>query len=178
MTQFNSEKWDEWMRQSLKGDKNAYRLLLCDLRIWLQAYFNKRAHPNEIEDLVQDTLLTIHNKRASYDPSRPFGPWLSAVAKHKWIDRIRKNIKFLEVELDDDLSLEDENNGLCAKHDVKKLLQLIPAKQAQIIEMVKLNEMSIGEVAQSLGQNETYIKVAVHRGLKLLQIKVMEGQND
>lgn len=175
MVQISQDKWDDWMREALAGNQVAYRHLLTDLRLWLGAFFAKRVHPDGIEDLVQDTLLAVHNKRHTYDPTRPFGAWINAVARHKWIDKIRANIKHIDVELDD--NLEDKNAGsiMCAKHDVEKLLNQIPPKYADIIKLIKIQELSIDEVARKTGFTHSYIKIAVHRGMKQLQAKVMEA---
>lgn len=135
---------------------------------------SKRVHQDGIEDLVQDTLLAVHNKKHTYDPSRSFGAWVNAVARHKWIDKIRANIKHIDVELDENMASPNENQIICAKHDVAKLLKLIPTVQAEIIEMVKLQELSIEEVAIKTGYSQSYIKVAVHRGMKKLQAKAAE----
>ncbi len=163
------------MREALDGNQASYRLLLSDLRIWLCAFFSKRVHQDGIEDLVQDTLLAVHNKKHTYDPSRSFGAWVNAVARHKWIDKIRANVRHIDVELDDNMPSPNASQIMCAKHDVAKLLKLIPSTQAEIIEMVKLQELSIEEVALKTGYSHSYIKVAVHRGMKKLQAKAVEG---
>lgn len=174
MALISQDKWDNWMREALAGNQASYRLLLCDLRIWLRAFFAKRVHQDGIEDLVQDTLLAVHNKRQTYDPARAFGPWVNAVARHKWIDKIRANVKHIDVELNDEIPNPHEIQETCAKHDVETLLKFIPTQQAQIISMVKLQELTIDEVAEKTGFSQSYIKVAVHRGMKKLQAKVRE----
>jgi len=83
------------MRAALKGDQEVYRLLLTGLRLWLAAYFAKRVHFNAVEDLVQDTLLTLHAKRQTFDPHYSFGPWIAAIARHRWIDHMRATLKYV-----------------------------------------------------------------------------------
>jgi len=175
MTQIRQEKWDQWMKDSLAGNQDSYRLLLCDLRIWLGAFFAKRVYQEGVEDLVQEVLLAVHAKRATYDPSRSFGAWVNAVARHKWIDKIRANVKYVLVELDEEHADGNAVQASCAKYDVEKLLGQIPKLQADIISMVKLQEMTIEEVALKTGQSQSYVKVAVHRGMKKLQAKALEG---
>ncbi|MBT7933335.1 MAG: sigma-70 family RNA polymerase sigma factor [Thiotrichales bacterium] len=162
----NSNKWDEWLRAALMGDENAYRLLLTDLRPWLMAYFMKRVHKNTVEDLVQDTLMSLHSKRQTYNPDYPFGPWISAVARHRWIDHMRKNLKYIEMELDPEFPSQEYERDEYAKHDIKTLLELIPSIQAKIIRMVKLQEMSINEVSKKTGYSPSNVKIMVHRGMK------------
>lgn len=166
------------MRAALKGDQNAYRLLLTDLRPWLTAYFGKRIHRNAVEDLVQDTLMTLHAKRQTFDPDYPFGPWIAAVARHRWIDYMRKTLKYIETEVDENLSRDDLTRDECAKHDIKTLLNLIPPAQAEVIEMIKLKEMSVEDVSKKTGHSPSSVKIMVHRGMKKMMMVVEEDQND
>lgn len=175
MTQISQEKWDQWMREALSGNQTSYRLLLCDLRVWLRAFFTKRVFQEGIEDLVQEVLLAVHAKRVTYDPTRSFGAWVNAVARHKWIDKIRANVKYAFVELDEEHADDNAVQANCAKYDVEKLLGQIPKTQADIISMVKLQGLTIEEVATITGHGQSFIKVAVHRGMKNLQAKVAEG---
>ncbi len=85
--------WQALMRAAQGGDKGAYDTLLRSLSGWLRAYFSALARPADIDDLVQETLLAIHTKRATYDPKYPFMPWLKTIARHKWIDRTRSLVR-------------------------------------------------------------------------------------
>lgn len=169
----NKDNWHSLMLSSLEGDKADYRILLGEVKIWLEAFFRKRVHHDAVDDLVQDTLLAIHNKKQTFDVKREFMPWLVAVARHKWIDRIRKNLRYIEVELDADFASEIKTET-SAKYDVQKLLNALPHKQAQIIEMVKLQELTNEEVAEKLGLSVSAVKVIIHRGIKTMQAKISE----
>lgn len=166
------------MRAALVGDQNAYRLLLSDLRPWLTAYFRKRVHQNAVEDLVQDTLMSLHGKRQTFDPKYPFGPWIAAIARHRWIDHMRATLKYVETEIDQDFPSQEHQRDECARHDVKTLLKLIPPAQAEVIEMVKLREMSVEEVSQKTGHSPSNVKIMVHRGMKKMMAVVEEVQDD
>lgn len=166
------------MRAALKGDQNAYRLLLTDLRPWLAAYFGKRIHRSAVEDLIQDTLMTLHAKRQTFDPNYPFGPWIAAVARHRWIDHMRKTLRYVEMELDQEFPSQEHDRDECAKHDVKTLLKLIPPAQAEMIEMIKLQEMSVEEVSQKTGHSPSNVKIMVHRGMKKMMAAVEEVREE
>ncbi len=178
MTKYSNQRWDGWMRAALKGDQKAYLLLLTNLRLWLAAYFTKRVHYNAVEDLVQDTLLTLHAKRQTFDPHYSFGPWIAAVARHRWIDHLRATLKYVETQLDDNFLYQETERDACAKHDVKALLKLIPPPQAKVIELVKLRELSIEEVSKQTGHSPSSVKVMVHRGMKKMMAAVEEVQDD
>jgi RNA polymerase sigma-70 factor (ECF subfamily) len=173
MTTYNSNRWDKWMRDALAGDQNCYRLLLSDLRPWLTAYFSKRIHQKVVEDLVQDTLMTLHAKRQTFNPEYPFGHWIAAVARHRWIDYMRKTTKYIETQIDEEFPSQEHNHDENARHDVKKLLKLIPPVQAEVIEMVKLQGMSIQDVSKKTGHSHSNVKIMVHRGMKKM-IKAVE----
>ena len=178
MGNYNSQKWDEWIRAVLKGDQHAYRLLLTSLRLWLTAYFTKRVHSNVVEDLIQDTLLTLHAKRHTFDPRYSFGPWIAAVARHRWIDHMRTTLKYVETQLEDEYPSHETERDICAKYDVKTLLKLIPLPQAEVIELVKLKELSIEEASEQTGHSPASVKVMIHRGMKKMMSAVEKGKDD
>ena len=164
------------MRAAQSGDARAYRALLEQLRPWLLAYFRRRLPGGDVEDLVQMTLLSLHEKRHTYDPASPFMPWIAAVARHKLIDLVRKSGRHVHVELDEDLGADDGREGdlpaELAARDVQVLLSQLPKDQAQVIRLHKLNDLSVDETARATGKSASSVKVIVHRGLKKLQALV------
>jgi len=169
MASYNIDNWQTLMRRAQGGDAAAYRTLLESLRPWLAAYFRRRLMGGDGEDLVQMTLLSLHEKRHTYDPDAPFLPWISAVARHKLIDFVRRNGRYVHVELNEALGLEDGMQPDLAARDVAVLLAQLPKDQARIIKLHKLDGFSVEEVAGRTGKSASAVKVAVHRGLKKLQ---------
>ncbi len=157
------------MRGAQAGDAAAYRTLLEALRPWLVAYFRRRLMGSNGEDLVQMTLLSLHEKRHTYDPDAPFLPWIAAVARPKLIDFVRKNGRHVHVELNEELGLEDGMQPDLAARDVAVLLAQLPKDQARIIKLHKLDGLSVEEVSTATGKSPSAVKVTVHRGLKKLQ---------
>jgi RNA polymerase sigma factor (sigma-70 family) len=156
------------MALSQGGDKTAYRTLLSECQTWLRRYFARRIAPGMIDDLVQDTLVSLHRKRASFDPARPFLPWLAAIARYRWIDQLRRSYRANEEELDDNLSVDPTGNAVIARISIERLLSMLPKGQASAIQLVKIDGLSVAEAAERSGQSEPLIKVNVHRGLKRL----------
>jgi RNA polymerase sigma factor (sigma-70 family) len=151
-----------------QGDKLAYVTLLGECQIWLARYFSKRIAPAAVDDLVQETLISLHRKRATYEPSRPFLPWLAAIARYRWVDQLRKTYRADETELGNELGVPSEESGIVARISIDRLLAQLPAKQADVIRLVKIDGLSIGEAALRTGQSEPLVKVNIHRGLKRL----------
>ncbi len=150
------------------GDRAAYTALLTVCERWLTRYYARRIAPCHLDDLVQDTLISLHRKLASYDPLRPFFPWLAAIARYRWIDHLRKIYRADETVLPDDIATPSGEDAIHAKISLERLLRHLPASQSRAIELVKIEGRSIVEAAAVTGQSESLIKVNIHRGLKKL----------
>ncbi|CDI09240.1 UNVERIFIED_ORG: RNA polymerase sigma-70 factor (ECF subfamily) [Rhizobium sp. SORGH_AS260] len=164
------------MLRSLDGDEGAYRHLLHALRRLLTAYYGRRmdaASRGEVEDLVQETLLSLHAKRATYDRSRPFTAWFFSIARYKLIDHYRRGARMRgEVELDETLEADWSVDAVTARMDVERLLEDLPERQRELIRSVKLEGKSIAEAAKKTGQTELAARVGIHRTLKTLAAKL------
>ncbi len=156
------------MALAQRGDKKAYAVLLEESALWLRRFFSYKIAPDAIDDLVQDTLLSMHRKLSSYDPSRPFLPWLAAIARFRWIDKLRQTYKHEASSLDFDLAQDGHEDVVGAKISIGRLLNLLPIGQAEAIRYVKIQGLSICEAAEKTGQTEALVKVNIHRGLKKL----------
>lgn len=157
------------MAAAQRGDRQAYGVLLTEARRWLQRYLSRKVPPCQIDDLVQEVLVSVHEKRASYDPARPFLPWLAAIARYRWVDHLRRTYRREEVALvDQDLAEPDGGDAVLARISLDRLFASLPPAQAQAIELVKIEGRSISEAAARCGQSEPSVKVNIHRGLKKL----------
>ena len=158
------------------GDKQAYSALLGAARAWLVRYLRRRVTPCQLDDLVQDTLLSVHRKLASYDPSRPFTPWLAAIARYRFVDHLRLIYRRAEDELDTDFHADDPDEpAMVARISLERLFDALPEAQSRAIELVKIAGLSVSEASASTGQSESLIKVNIHRGIKRLAALVERG---
>ena len=122
------------------------------------ALVETEATPHQIDDLVQETLVSMHRKLATWDPSRPFLPWLAAIARYRWIDMLRRQRD--EAELgDNDAAVGAADEAVHAKLSIDHLLALLPPRQAQAITLVKIEGASISEASRISGQSESLVKV-------------------
>jgi RNA polymerase sigma-70 factor (ECF subfamily) len=132
--------------------------------------------PDDVEDLVQESLLAIHNKRHTYDPGQPLGAWVHAIAKYKLVDFLRgRDIReSLNESLEDVGELFSNSNAEAAdaRRDIMKLLDQLPEKQRMPIVHTKLEGLSVEDAAEKTGMSESAIKVGVHRGMKKLALMV------
>lgn len=151
-----------------KGDRAAYAILLVECQRWLRAYFARRVAPSYLDDLVQETLMALHQKLATWDSNRPFLPWLAAIARYRWVDQLRRIYRSESVELSDEIAGEDNEPAITAKISLERLMARLPEAQVRAIEMVKIEGLSVSEAARLTGQSESLIKVNIHRGIKKL----------
>ena len=144
------------------GDKAAGNVLLTEVGLWLERYFRRRVPIDQIDDLVQEVLIAFYTKRATYDPARPFLPWLAAIARYRWVDHLRKVYKHESKELMEDDGVEDsEEEVVLARVSLDRLFSQLPEKQAEVIELVKIGGLSVREAAQKTGQSESLVKVCL-----------------
>lgn len=169
--------WRALMVAAQSGGGSAYRQLLGELATWLQRYYARRLPLGTVDDAVQEALLAIHEKRHTYDPAKPFGPWLAAIARYKWIDRLRTMKANVTEELADDLVVEDHADVIQTVRSLELLLERLKPAQAEVIRLVKLQGLSIAEAAERTGQTASLVKVNIHRGLSRLST-IVQDEND
>jgi RNA polymerase sigma factor (sigma-70 family) len=160
--------WDRLMAAAQMGDANAYRILLHELAVWLRWYYARRLPPMMTEDAVQDALLAIHEKRHTYDPKRPLGPWLAAIARYKWIDRLRSLKSEAAEPIGENIGIPDQGDSVVAGSTFQQLLAELKPPQAEAIRLVKLEGHSVEEACRATGQSISLIKANIHRGVKRL----------
>lgn len=157
--------WGVSMIAAQAGDAVVYRQLLGEVAAWLRRYYMRRLPPSVVDDAVQDTLMALHEKRHTYDPTKPFAPWLAAIARYKWIDRLRAMKTSAAEELPDDLSVRDHGDAVVSARSLEVLLGHLKPAQAEAIRLVKLHGLSIEEASVRTGQSISLVKINIHRGL-------------
>lgn len=171
----SEEQLRAMMVSGLDGDAAAHTALLRLLAPMLRSFYRRRVRDgdDEIEDLVQETLIAIHTRRISYDRDRAFTAWLFAIARHKMIDHFRRRRLMVPIEwLEETLVAEGFEEAGSAQMDVTRLLDNLPVKQARAIRDTKIEGLSVAEAAEKAGIGESDVKVSVHRGLKALAARI------
>jgi RNA polymerase sigma factor (sigma-70 family) len=170
--------WSTLMARAQDGDKVAYRRLLEDTTPYLRSLAARhRALSGEAEDVVQDILLTLHAVRHTYDPGRPFGPWLVAIARRRIVDRLRHRGRVAAAET----ALEPEHETIAAtganihvtvarRRELQEAIGALPAGQRQAVLLLKLRGLSLKEAALESGMSIAALKVASHRAIKALRV--------
>jgi RNA polymerase sigma-70 factor (ECF subfamily) len=156
------------MKEAQAGDSQAYEHLLRELNGWLCRYYARRLPHAAAEDARQEALLAIHAKRHTYAPSRAFGAWLIAIARYKWVDRIRDASRYSALSLDDDMAVGDHEDAAISAAALDHLLSRLKPAQESVIRLVKLKGLSIARASGATGQSTALVKINIHRGLKKL----------
>lgn len=163
----------DWMRLAQSGDKSAYDHLLRETSVLLRRYFGSRADSNEAaEDLVQETLVSVHRARHTYMPGRPFAPWMYAIARRRLADHWRERSRTVPVEaLDESLDWVDRRQSATGDNgaQVTETLATLPENQRVVVELLKVNGLSIKETARRLEISEAAVKVTAHRAYERLR---------
>ena len=181
----DDQEWARLMARSQDGDGSAYRRLLCEITPYLRSVARRHHRDSrDVEDSVQDILLTVHTIRHTYDPRRPFKPWLVAIARRRVIDRLRSQgrTRRRETELLDahETFPAAETNPYEAESDgkmLRKAIESLPPGQRQAVTLVKIKEMSLKDAAAASGMSIASLKVSTHRALNNLR-KILAGKND
>ncbi len=170
----SEERLRQLLARGLAGDGPAYHGFLRELSAHLRAFLRKRlaAVPDDVEDLVQETLLAVHNQRHTYDRSLPLTPWVYALARYKLIDFLRRRARsdLLHDPLDEESELfaATDVEASDARRDIARLLQQLPDRHRLPILYVKIEGLSVQETARRTGMSVPAVKIGVHRGLKAL----------
>jgi RNA polymerase sigma-70 factor (ECF subfamily) len=164
------------MKAAQQGDQRSYEILLTDVATLVRTFVRKRLSRTDwIEDIVQETLLSVHLDRHTYDFRRSFSPWMYAIAHHRMIDFIRKHRRNSQTETLNDVNLQEiatDSNS----HDARGLLDLLHQalarlsnRQRTVVKMLKLEELSVKEISKQTGISESSVKVTAHRAYKDLR---------
>jgi RNA polymerase sigma-70 factor (ECF subfamily) len=170
------------MTAAQAGDRTAYAVLLRECVPVIRRVATRRAPADRVDDVVQDVLLTLHNARHTYDPSRSFTAWLTVISDRRAIDLMRRVVRDNSREvhaplryeqhpdLDADPAAPQERNETAKQ--VRQAVETLPQRQREAVQHVVLGERSLKETSAITGQSEGSIKVSLHRALRALRLKI------
>ena len=170
------------MLAGLAGDAKAHQRLLVAAAARLRSYYARRLgiDASDLEDLVQETLIAVHERRGSYNCALPFTAWLHAIAKYKLVDHYRRTGVRRHVDLDEigELAAEDGFEPALAAIDIERMLGDLPPKHRQAIKLTRIDGYSVEEASNMTGQSPSGIKIGVHRGLKKLTKQIRNDDDE
>jgi RNA polymerase sigma factor (sigma-70 family) len=178
--------WSSLMKAAQGGDYTAYERLLRDCIPHVKRVVRRTGvRPEAVDDVVQDVLITIHRARQTYDPSRSFANWLSAIAQRRAIDHLRHRGRQDRREVSDDLSYENYPDGQASpeaaldgedrSREVTGALAALSPAQREAVDLIAVQQRSLAEAAAESGKTKVALKVNLHRALKTLRARFDGG---
>jgi len=168
----DEHRWSSLMAGAQAGNESAYRQLLEELAGAIDSFLRSRfGNHHFIEDCVQEALIAVHQARHTYDPKRPFRPWLFAIVRNRAIDFLRQ--QRTREQAHDRFQREQEILSQPGGQDVARdefaegrLLELLPAPHREVLVLTKIIGFSVAETAARLGISEGAVKVRVYRAIR------------
>ncbi|MEQ1865714.1 MAG: sigma-70 family RNA polymerase sigma factor [Micropepsaceae bacterium] len=179
-------RWQRLMVAAQTGDQRCYVTLLQEAAKFVRVIARRyHADAGAIEDVVQETLLSVHRIRHTYEPGRPVEPWIAAIAKARAIDalRARKRRASVEHEISPE-AMEGVADGarhaddkLSAQADIATALESLSPGQRAAVRLLKIEELSLSEAARVSGQSVPALKSLLHRAMLSLRASLKGGRD-
>lgn len=166
------------MQAALAGDKRAYASVLEGISRLVRPYIARRLFiKSEVDDVLQEILLSIHKARHTYDGQRPFLPWVYAIVRFRLSDHLRAHYgehlhEQAPLEEAENIAAQDVTEEGLTYESIKGVVEALPEKQANILKLMHNDGYTAKETAAKLGMNESAVKVAAHRAYKVLREKL------
>ncbi len=160
------------IRAGIAGNQSAYAEFLTQIMPLMRSVVAKKITSADVEDVLQEVLISIHKARHTYDCQRPIMPWLMAIARFRIIDHLRKHyaqMRHKTFDLDD---WDDVTEELSSDESIDELLGDVDAKHKEILTMMHVEGYTAKEVGAKIGMNESAVKVAAHRAIKKIRTKL------
>lgn len=176
--------WRRLMTAAQDGDRAAYDRLLREIAPYIRAIAKRRQQSRDwAEDAVQEALLSIHRVRHTYDPNRPFKPWLAAIAERRCVDLLRRRGRTAQYETLDETAYETfadphankEVEAYAAKDGLREAIAELSPQQREAVNLLKLRELTLSEASEASGKSVAALKVNMHRAIKSLRARLTRG---
>ena len=175
------DAWAQWMRDAIAGDAAAYRRVLDAVtphlrRMVRHGLVRYGRGPEDVEDIVQETLLAIHLKRHTWDASRPIVPWVRAIASNKLVDSLRRHGTRVSVPLDDvaETLADGYDEPELSAGEIDRLIGRLKGRQRDVMTALLVEGAQVRDVAARLAMTQGAVRVTLHRGLKTLAAALKE----
>jgi RNA polymerase sigma-70 factor, ECF subfamily len=162
------------LRAAIAGDERSYASFLEQVALMIRRFLRPKIRNFTIdaEDIVQETLLAIHLKRHTWITDAPVTPWIFTIARHKFVDAIRRSRRRGEISLEGtaEVASQEVQEPLVSR-DIGRVLGMLTPVQRAVVAAISVEGCSIAETAKRLGKSETAIRVSLHRGLSAISAR-------
>jgi len=169
----------DWLDGALSGDQNSYlRFLEAVTRIARGFLLSRGIRRQEVEDLVQEVLISVHKAKDSFDRKAPVLPWLFAIIQYRLADNFRGMSRNFAGMSD----VEFEENSYTPNHEdrlfANQMLEALPNRDQKILRALKLEGQSVREISVDMGISESAVKVYAFRAIRLLRAKIGDSSDE
>lgn len=168
---------EQLLQKALLGDANSYQQFLTEISHYLRPFIGRRIPSADIEDVLQEILVSIHKARHTYDGKRSILPWITAIARYRVVDYLRNHYSKIQYAHDDisemqDFLGEDVTEPSLLSEYIAEEVEKLPAKQQSILYLMHTEGYTAKEVGIKLGMNESAVKVSAHRAYKIIKARL------
>lgn len=172
-----AQEFERLLQKSVSGDSTAYEQFLTSISHYLRPFITRRIPSADIEDVLQEILVSIHKARHTYDGKRSILPWISAICRYRVVDYLRSHYSKLQYAQDDisemqDFLGEDVTKSSELSEYIAEEIERLPSKQQEILYLIHTEGYTAREVGAKLGMNESAVKVSAHRAYKLIKARL------
>lgn len=161
------------LRAGIGGDSASYGRFLSEISPILRRMIAAKVPSADVEDVLQEVLISVHKARHTYDGERPIMPWLAAITHFRMTDYLRKHYASMKHQTTDIAEMEeflaDVTQSDNSNENIDELLKDVPEKQKRILTMMHVEGFTARQVGEKLNMNESAVKVAAHRALKKIR---------
>ncbi|HEY8154326.1 MAG TPA: RNA polymerase sigma factor [Myxococcota bacterium] len=161
------------MERYALGDRRAFDELFRRYEGRVYGYFLLRTRsPDAARDLYQDLFLRIHRFRARFDPSQRFESWFFTIARHVYIDHLRRSRGFEELAGDwlaNRGQDADAERQAIARTEAHRILAGLSSEQKAVLVAAKVGGFDYAEIAEELGKTVAAVKQAASRTLRRIR---------
>ncbi|MFO0388358.1 MAG: sigma-70 family RNA polymerase sigma factor [Alphaproteobacteria bacterium] len=163
----------------LAGDGVAYADFLSQLSPILRRVIGRKIPMSDVEDVLQEVLISIHKARHTYDGNRPLMPWVISIANFRMTDHLRKSysqMRHQSVDIADyENVLEAVTETVNENESINEMLDGVGQRERKILSLMHLEGYTASEVGSQLGMKESAVKVAAHRAIKKIRERLGNG---
>jgi RNA polymerase sigma-70 factor (ECF subfamily) len=161
---------------AMKGEGDAFsRLVRLHQRRVFRLAGRFFRHPEDVEDVAQETFLAAWRKLDTYKARAPFEHWLTRVCLNCCYERLRKR-RVREFPLNPAVDPAGRAVEPGAGVEVERLLARLQPRDRFILLLLDGEGWSVAEIAERLGWSSVNVKVRAHRARKKLRQLLEEGQ--
>ena len=169
-----------YVRQVLAGDKQAYMHIINTYKNPLYATILRMTkNPQTAQDLLQEAFIKVYEQLGKYDQKGTFKSWLYRVAINHCLDQFRKKRIQLEQVKDTHLVSDTTPEVVFLKkeksRELEQLVNALPEDERLILLLRYANELSYGEISETLCISLANVRNKLHRAKKKLRRNAQEG---